>query len=169
MKIGKHTVVTLHYMLQEGDAGGHLIEETTGGEPLVFLQGIGQMIPEFERQLEGKSPGDHFAFGIKAEDAYGSYDEESKVKIPLETFVIDGELATDLLEIGRTITMRDEEGSAIQGTILDIGEKEVSMDFNHPMAGIDLFFSGKIVDVRAATSSEIDHGHVHGPGGHHHH
>ena len=69
MKVKKHTVVTLHYKLQESDASGDLVEETAGGEPLVFLQGVGMMIPEFERQLEGKSSGDSFAFGIKSQDA----------------------------------------------------------------------------------------------------
>jgi FKBP-type peptidyl-prolyl cis-trans isomerase SlyD len=88
MKIGKHTVVTLHYKLQENNASGDLIEETSGGDPLVFLQGVGQMIPEFERQLEGKAAGDSFAFGIKSSEAYGEYKEEAKIKIPIETFVV---------------------------------------------------------------------------------
>lgn len=168
MKIGKHTVVTLHYRLQEGNASGDLIEETSGGDPLVFLQGVGQMIPEFERQMEGKSAGDTFAFGIKSADAYGEYSDEARIKIPIETFVVDGQLATELLEEGKTIPMRDPEGNMIYGTVLEVGEKEVGMDFNHPMAGVDLYFSGKIEEIRAATASEIDHGHVHGAGGHHH-
>lgn len=168
MKVKKHAVVTLHYKLQENNASGDLIEETTGGEPLVFLQGVGQMIPEFERQLEGKGAGDTFAFGIKSEDAYGEYNEEAKISIPIETFVIDGKLASELLQEGKTIPMRDSEGNMIYGTVLDIGEKEVGMDFNHPMAGVDLYFSGKIEEIREATPSEIDHGHVHGAGGHQH-
>ncbi len=168
MKIAKHTVVTLHYKLQESSASGDLIEETTGGEPLVFLQGVGQMIPEFERQLEGKAAGDNFAFGIKSSDAYGEYNDEAKIKIPIETFMVDGKLATELLQEGKTIPMRDQEGNMIYGTVLDVGEKEVGMDFNHPMAGMDLYFSGKIEEIRAATSTEIEHKHVHGPGGHQH-
>ena len=126
------------------------------------------MIPEFERQLEGKSTGDTFAFGIKSADAYGEYDEEARIKIPIETFMVKGKLATELLQEGKTIPMRDQEGNTIYGTILAVGEKEVGMDFNHPMAGMDLYFSGKIEDIRPATPSEIDHGHVHGAGGHHH-
>lgn len=168
MKIGKHTVVTLHYKLQESNASGDLIEETTGSEPLVFLQGVGQMIPEFERQLEGKATGDTFAFGIKSSDAYGEYNDEAKIKIPIETFMVDGKLATELLQEGKTIPMRDQEGNMIYGTVLDVGEKEVGMDFNHPMAGMDLYFSGKIEEIRAATATEIEHKHVHGPGGHQH-
>lgn len=145
-----------------------MIEETTGSEPLTYLQGIGQMIPEFERQLEGKRPGDRFSFGIQSTDAYGEYEEDAKVDIPIETFMIDGELAKDLLVVGKTIPMRDQDGGMIYGTVLHVGEEEVGMDFNHPMAGVDLYFSGTIEAVRAATSSEIEHGHVHGPGGHHH-
>lgn len=168
MKVKKHTVVTLHYKLQESDASGELVEETTGGEPLVFLQGVGMMIPEFERQMEGKSSGDTFAFGIKSQDAYGEYNEKAIIKIPIETFVVDGELASELLEEGKTIPMQDEKGNKMYGKILEVGEKEVRMDFNHPMAGVDLYFSGQIEDVREATQGEIDHGHVHGPGGHDH-
>lgn len=168
MKIGKHSVVTLHYKLQEGSASGDLIEETTGGDPLVFLQGVGQMIPEFERQLEGKSSGDSFAFGIKSSEAYGEYSDEARIKIPIETFMVDGKLATELLQEGKTIPMRDDQGNMIYGTVLEIGEKEVGMDFNHPMAGIDLYFTGKIEDIRPATDTEIEHKHVHGPGGHNH-
>lgn len=168
MKIDKHTVVTLHYKLQESDASGELVEETTGGDPLVFLQGVGQMIPEFERQLTGKGAGDSYAFGIKATDAYGEYDEKAKIKIPITTFMVDGKLAEELLEPGRTIPMRDDQGNMIYGTVLEVGEKEVGMDFNHPMAGIDLYFSGTVEEVRAATQSEIDHGHAHGVGGHEH-
>lgn len=167
MKIAKHSVVTVHYKLQNGSAGGELIEETTGGEPLVFLQGVGQMMPEFERQLDGKSVGDAFEFTIKSADAYGDTTEEP-FAIPIETFIIDGELAKDLLIPGNTVPMRDPEGNMIYGTILEVGEKEVRMDFNHPMAGVDLHFTGEVVNIRPATPSEIDHGHVHGEGGHHH-
>lgn len=168
MKIGKHSVVTLHYKLQESSGSGDLIEETAGGDPLVFLHGVGQMIPEFERQLEGKAAGDSFAFGIKSAEAYGEYNDDARIKIPIDTFMVDGKLATELLEPGKTIPMRDQEGNMIYGTVLEVGEKEVGMDFNHPMAGTDLYFSGKIEDIRAATQSEIDHGHVHGDGGHQH-
>ncbi|MBV6655568.1 MAG: FKBP-type peptidyl-prolyl cis-trans isomerase [Mameliella sp.] len=165
MKIDKHTVVTLHYRLQEKSAEGDLVEETFGGDPLVFLNGVGAMIPKFEEELSGMEKGDTFAFGIPSADAYGDYDPEAIAPIPVAAFVVDGQRADDLLQVGRVIPMRDDDGNQLIGTIMEIGEEEVKMNFNHPMAGVDLYFSGTIEDVREATPSEIDHGHVHGKGG----
>jgi FKBP-type peptidyl-prolyl cis-trans isomerase SlyD len=81
------------------------------------------MIPEFEKQLAGKAPGDTFAFGIKSSDAYGEFDSKAQAQIPIETFIVDGNLATELLQEGKTIPMRDQKGNMIYGKILDIGEK----------------------------------------------
>ncbi|MCB0560074.1 MAG: FKBP-type peptidyl-prolyl cis-trans isomerase [Lewinellaceae bacterium] len=168
MVIDKNKVVTLHYKLQEGSAEGNLIEETHGKDPLVFLYGIGQMIPEFERQLAGKKEGDTFSFGIQSSDAYGEHDSQAIVTIPKDSFVVDGELASDLLEVDKVIPMRDGEGNQLLGTVMEVREDEVLMDFNHPMAGVDLYFTGNIESIREATASELEHGHVHGAGGHQH-
>lgn len=168
MQIVKHTVVSLHYRLQEDNAQGELVEETFGSEPLVFLYGVGQMIPEFERQLEGKKAGEEFAFGIVAADAYGEADPEAVVELPMTTFMVDGRLATELLEVGRTIPMADQHGHQLMGTVAEVRAETVVIDFNHPMAGQDLYFTGIVEAVREATAEELDHGHVHGPGGHHH-
>lgn len=168
MIIDQNTVVTLHYKLQEDNADGELIEETHGGEPLTFLFGVGQMIPEFEAKLEGKAAGDHFAFGIAHTDAYGPYDEDAVAALPLEIFMHEGEIDMEMLQQGQMIPLRDEEGRMLYGTVEEVRENDVVMDFNHPMAGVDLYFTGQIESVRAATQEEIDHGHVHGEGGHHH-
>lgn len=168
MIIDQNTVVTLHYKLQEDNADGELIEETHGGEPLTFLFGVGQMIPEFEAKLEGKAAGDHFAFGIPHADAYGPYDEDAVAALPLEIFMHEGEIDMEMLQQGQMIPLRDEEGRMLYGTVEEVRENDVVMDFNHPMAGVDLYFTGQIESVRAATKEEIDHGHVHGEGGHHH-
>ncbi len=168
MIIDQNTVVTLHYKLQEDNAEGELIEETHGGEPLTFLFGVGQMIPEFEAKLEGKAAGDHFAFGIAHTDAYGPYDEDAVAALPLEIFMHEGEIDMEMLQQGQMIPLRDEEGRMLYGTVEEVRENDVVMDFNHPMAGVDLYFTGQIESVRAATQEEIDHGHVHGEGGHHH-
>jgi FKBP-type peptidyl-prolyl cis-trans isomerase SlyD len=169
MIVEKHKVVTLHYKLQEDDATGEMIEETFGSQPLEFIYGTGSMIPEFERQLAGMKTGDAFAFGIKSQDAYGDFNPEAIVNVPISAFVIDGRLAEELLEVGRTLPMQDDQGHRMTGIIAEVGEKEVVIDFNHPMAGVNLYFTGLVESVRDATPSEIDHGHVHGPGGHHHH
>lgn len=165
MKIDKHKVVTLHYKLQEKSAEGDLVEETFGGDPLVFLYGAGAMIPKFEEELAGKEEGDNFAFGIESQDAYGEYNPDAIAPVPTEAFVVDGKLAEDLLQVGRVIPMRDQEGNQLLGTVMEVGEQQVKMNFNHPMAGVDLYFSGRIEGVRDATEEEVAHGHVHGKGG----
>ncbi len=159
------TVVTLHYKLQLENAQGELVEETFGSEPLVFLYGAGKMIPEFEKNLSGKQPGEEFAFGIKAEDAYGVVNPDAIVELPLSSFMVDGEVATDLLVEGRTIPMSDNMGNRMLGVVKSVSNTGVVMDFNHPLAGKDLYFSGVIEAVRKATEEEVAHGHVHGPDG----
>ena len=168
MIIAKNTVVSLHYRLQEDNENGDMVEETFGSDPLVFLYGAGQMIPEFERQLEGKASGENFAFGIKSEEAYGEFNEEAVVLLPLDTFMVDGRIADELLVPGRMIPMSDGQGNRLNGMVQEVSEEGVVIDFNHPMAGQDLFFTGVVESVREATPEEISHGHVHGPGGHHH-
>jgi FKBP-type peptidyl-prolyl cis-trans isomerase SlyD len=168
MLIEKNKVVTVHYKLQKDNLEGDLIEQTHGTQPLVFLYGVGQMIPEFERQLAGKQKGDSLAFGIGHTDAYGPYSEEVIVPVPKSSFMVEGKLVEEYLEIGRTIPMTDKSGRQLYGKIMEVKDDAVVVDFNHPMAGVDLFFSVDVEDVRTATASEIAHGHAHGPGGHEH-
>ncbi len=165
MQIEKNSVVSVHYRLQADNATGEIIEETFGSQPLTFLFGAGQMIPDFEKNLLGKLAGDEHAFAIKSEDAYGSVNPSAIVQLPIETFIVDGQLAADLLVVGKTIPMSDENGRRLMGTIKAIQEKQVTVDFNHPMAGQDLYFTVAVDSVRKATVDEISHGHVHGPGG----
>lgn len=169
MQIANNTVVSLHYRLRQDNAEGELIEETFGSDPLTFLYGAGQMLPAFEEQLEGKGPGDEFDFSIQADDAYGEYDPEARASMPLSAFIIDGRLAEDMLIPGKVIPLRHPDGHLLYATVEEVGEEEVLMDFNHPMAGVDLHFTGQVESVREATDSEIDHGHAHGPDGHDHH
>ena len=161
-------VVSLHYRLTQNDVLGDLVEETFGSQPLVFLYGAGQMIPEFERQLAGKAQGDQFAFGIKSEEAYGEHDPDAVVLLPISTFEIDGQVDEHMLQIGTVIPMSDDEGNRLNGTVRQVTQEGVLIDFNHPMAGVNLYFTGTIESLRQATDSELEHGHVHGPGGHHH-
>lgn len=158
MKIDKNKVVSLHYKLQENNAEGDMVESTFGSDPLVFLYGIGAMIPKFEQELEGKKEGDDFAFGIKSEEAYGEYNPDAIAPVPKQAFVVDGEVNEELLQVGRVIPMRDQEGNQLLGTVMEVGDEQVKMNFNHPMAGVDLYFSGQIEDVRDATSEEIEQG-----------
>lgn len=168
MNIAKNAVVSLHYKLQEDNADGDLIEETAGGPPLVFLFGVGQMLPSFEENLEGKKAGDTFAFRLESQNAYGPYEPESVVPVPKNIFEVDGKLQEEILVVGNTIPLQDQSGRQLIGKVVEVQETEVVLDFNHPMAGTNLYFSGKIESLREATPSEIEHGHVHGPGGHEH-
>ena len=167
MEIGNNKVVTITYKLQESDADGQMVQEVDEKEPFVFLFGGQQVLPDFETNLDGKSKGDEFEFGINSDDSYGPVNEEAIVNLPINIFMQDGKLV-DAVQVGAFVPMNDQDGNPMQGLVMEIGTETVKMDFNHPMAGIDLHFSGKVLDVREATAEEIDHGHPHGPGGHRH-
>ncbi|MEZ5012958.1 MAG: FKBP-type peptidyl-prolyl cis-trans isomerase [Chitinophagales bacterium] len=168
MSITKNKVVSLTYILRESNAEGALIEQVNADSPFVFLFGAGGLLPEFEQNLEGKIVGSTFAFGIVAANAYGEVDEKALEYVPKSIFVIDGKVADDLLQVDRVINLRDAEGHLVRARVVEVGEEEVLLDFNHPLAGVDLHFSGEILDIRDASAEEIAHGHVHGEGGHHH-
>ncbi|MGA0710700.1 MAG: hypothetical protein ACO3O7_08435 [Ilumatobacteraceae bacterium] len=96
-----------------------------------------------------------------ADDAYGPVDPDAIISLPLNVFEVDGQIDTEMLEIGREIPMKDEDGNELIGSVVEVLEDEVVMDFNHPMAGINLYFTGQIESVREATASEVEHGHAH--------
>lgn len=168
MTISLNKVVAVHYTLTEGTAEGQLVESTKGSEPLVFIYGVGMMIPAFEENLKGLTIGDKFAFGIPAKEAYGEYDQKALAEVPKSIFENDGKIPDGLLEIGNVLPLQDQEGNRLQGMVAWVGLDKVKLDFNHPMAGVNLFFTGHVEGVRDADPSELAHGHVHGPGGHHH-
>ncbi len=168
MKITKNKVISLNYILCNHKTG-EKIEETSEQSPLVFLYGAGTLIPEFEQNIDGLSAKETFDFSIKSENAYGISFEEKIATIPLSVFVNDkGEFVSEMFPIGAMIPMSDNQGNQLQGIIKDIIDENMIMDFNHPLAGIDLHFKGSVLDVRDATKEELDHGHVHGPHGHQH-
>lgn len=168
MVVAHNKVVLVHYTLTEGSAEGEMIETTQGREPLGFIFGVGMMIPDFEANLNGLKTGDTFAFGIKAANAYGEIDDNAIVEVPKSIFETDGKIPDGLLEIGNVIPLTDQDGNRFQGKVEWIGLEKVKLDFNHPMAGVDLFFTGHVESVREAEPAELEHGHVHGDGGHHH-
>ena len=168
MQISKDKVVSLSYTLKEDHAEGNIIEVTKDSEPLVFIYGIGSMIPKFEENLGALKSGDTFEFTLKSEDAYGAFEEEAIIHLDKNIFKMDGVINEELLTIGNIIPMKDNQGHILQGKVMSVTDTAVQMDFNHPMAGKNLHFTGKILDVREATADELSHGHVHGEGGHHH-
>ena len=168
MQITKDTVVSLSYVLKRDNAKGEIIEETKAGDPLVFLYGNGQMLPKFEDHLSTLKTGDAFEFTLASADAYGEMDQDAIIDLEKSIFMIDGKTDDELLAIGNVIPMRDDQGHTLQGTVVSVNDDSVRMDFNHPMAGNTLHFTGKVIDVREASAEELSHGHVHGAGGHHH-
>lgn len=169
MQIDQNRVVSLTYKLTNHKTG-EKIEETGADNPLLFLVGTGQLIPDFENNLQGKQAGDSFNFSIVSEKAYGNRTEDQVVQIPTHVFYDEsGKLDENAIRVGALIPMSDSEGNHLRGKVLEVTPESVKMDFNHPLAGTDLQFEGEILEVREATADELAHGHAHGPGGHHHH
>ena len=165
MKIAKNAVVSVAYELT---VEGNVMDKSQDGEPLVFLSGVGAMIPGFESQLQGLIKGESYKITIEPKDGYGDYNKEAVVTLPQDTFKVEGELQKDILFVGNIIPMEDQNGNPMEGEVTEVLEEEVVLDFNHKLSGKVLEFVGEILDVREATEEELEHGHVHGEGGHQH-
>ncbi len=168
MQIEKNKVVSLTYELKYDSALGETIEVADKRDPLIFLFGNGGMLPRFEENLSKMKSGDHFEFLLSKDDAYGDFTDEAIVELSKDIFLIEGEIDNEMLKPGSFIPMQDQDGHPLQGKVLSVDENNVKMDFNHPMAGKNLHFTGEIVEVRDASDEELSHGHVHGHGGHQH-
>ncbi len=169
MKIQKNHVVALHYKLQEDNHDGALIEETYGSEPLTFIFGIGMMLPSFEEHIENQNGGDTFSFTLSPENAYGEFEDDAVIDIPISNFADEsGNVDRTNLVVGEPINMHDDQGRTFMGIVQEVNDESIVVDFNHPMSGRTLYFTGEILEVRAATASELDHGHVHHDGHDHH-
>jgi FKBP-type peptidyl-prolyl cis-trans isomerase SlyD len=160
MKIAQDSVVSFLYTLK--DAVGAIIDQSDG-EPLAYLHGHGQIVPGLERELTGKSTGEKLQVHVQPADAYGEYDASQVVKVPRTALA-----GIPDLQEGMTLTARTRDGGRAQVLVREIGPDAVTVDGNHPLAGKDLFFDIEIVEVRAASQEELEHGHVHGLGGHDH-
>ncbi|MCO5230426.1 MAG: FKBP-type peptidyl-prolyl cis-trans isomerase [Chitinophagales bacterium] len=171
MQVGKNKAVSVHYVLQVEHNGEKVVADKSDLEhPLQYLHGAGSLLPEFEANLEGLQVGDAFDFKIEAANGYGIRDEQNVVAIPLEAFKDEaGNVDNEMLQTGNILPMMDQEGNRLEGMVLEVTDEQVIMDFNHPLASKDLYFSGSVAGVREATADELEHGHIHGPGGHHHH
>ncbi len=173
MQIERHTVVGIAYKLSISDTENpepiHIetVEET---QPMVFLFGQSGLPPHFESQIEGLTLNSLFEFTLTKNDAYGDFLETKMVDLNKEMF-IDAETRafdTNNIQMGNVLNLVDEQGMHHRGQVIDITDTTVKMDFNHPLSGRDLHFSGQIVSLRPATQEEIAHNHVHGEGGHQH-
>lgn len=162
----KNKVVSLSYVLRRADtAEKEIVEEVFADRPLTFLLGHGNLLPKFEANVEGLKVGDSFEFILACDDAYGKSQPEAIVVLPKNIFEIDGVVDETMLTVGNAIPMMDNAGNRLTGVVVELGGDTVKMDFNHPMAGADLHFVGKVVDIREATEEELQHGHIHQGGG----
>ena len=160
MKIDNKKVVAIHYTLT--DNNGQTIDSSNGSDPLYYLHGFGNIIPGLEEALLGKITGDKLSVSIPPEKAYGVFNENDKLQVNKDQFE-----GIDEIKIGMDIQTRTKEGIKIYRVEKIFGDTVV-LDGNHALAGETLNFEVEVMDIREASAEELEHGHVHGPGGHHH-
>jgi FKBP-type peptidyl-prolyl cis-trans isomerase SlyD len=160
MQVADNMAVSIHYTLTNDE--GEVLDSSRDDEALVYLHGEGNIISGLEQALAGKSVGDKFNVRLEPEDAYGEFMEDMVQVISSSMF--DG---VDKLEVGMQFQADVSHGPGIV-TIVEIEGDEVTIDGNHPLAGQALTFDVEVLEIRPATEEELDHGHVHGAGGHHH-
>lgn len=165
MKIQKDSAVQIHYHLTDGD--GEVIDSSKGNDPLAYLHGHGNLVPGVESVLIGKSAGDTLSTVVSPEEGYGVRDEGLDVAVPLQAFPEEVRTQLQVGEMFQGPHPTEEGGSAVFRIVVIEGDR-ILASANHPLAGVELHFDLEVVDVRAATEEELTHGHIHGPGGHHH-
>ena len=161
MQVTKNRVVSIDYTLTGED--GNVLDTSKGDEPLAYVHGTGTIVTGLEDALEGKAPKDHVSVTVSPEKGYGVRDDAVVFTVPRSQFQ-----GVDELEVGMQFEVQgDGEGHVV--TVVAMDENEVTVDGNHPLAGLTLHFDVDIVDVREATADEIEHGHVHDGHSHHEH
>jgi FKBP-type peptidyl-prolyl cis-trans isomerase SlyD len=159
MQVADKMAVSIHYTLTNDD--GEVIDSSIGHEPLDYLHGQGSIISGLEKALQGKAVGDTFTIRIEAEDAYGEFHEERVQVISRSLFE-----GIDNIETGMQFQADVSSGPGVV-TVVNIEGDDITIDGNHPLAGLALTFAVEVVDVKPATQDELTHGHVHGAGCHH--
>ncbi|GAB4019616.1 MAG: peptidylprolyl isomerase [Bdellovibrio sp.] len=160
MEIAKNKVVGMDYTLTSND--GSVIDSSKNHGPLFFIFGLGHIIPGLETALLGKKKGDALKVCVQPKDGYGEREDELVQDVPRQQFD-----APEGIQIGMQFEVQTEQGALVV-TVTKVTDSHITVDGNHPLAGETLNFDVSIVDVREATAEELAHGHVHGPGGHHH-
>ncbi len=160
MQIEANSVVTLHYTLKDND--GKVIDQSDDGS-FLYMHGAMNIIPGLENALTGKAAGDSLTVNVSPEEGYGVKDPERIQEVPKEMFEGSEEIA-----VGTQFHAQSPDGQAVVVTVVEVKDEAVVIDGNHALAGVDLNFDVKIMDVREASEEEIAHGHVHGEHGHQH-
>ncbi|WDE00024.1 FKBP-type peptidyl-prolyl cis-trans isomerase [Thalassomonas actiniarum] len=157
MKISSNKVVVMHYAVS--DSEGTLIDSSYDHQPLAVIHGTGYLIPGLEDALLDHQVGDKFEVAVKAEQAYGERNDNFVQNVPKAMFE-----GIEDLDVGTQLRATTDDGEQTV-IVIDISDDEITVDGNHPLAGIDLSFDVEILEVRDATEEELSHGHVHGEGG----
>jgi FKBP-type peptidyl-prolyl cis-trans isomerase SlyD len=160
MAIAENKVITLHYTLT--DDAGTVIDQSTDGS-FLYLHGASNIIPGLENALTGKSAGDELKVTVEPEEGYGLRDDSRVESVPREMFPEDSDI-----KVGSQFHAEGPEGQMITVTVAGVEDDTVTIDGNHPLAGVQLNFDVKVVEVRDASAEELEHGHAHGPEGHQH-
>ena len=161
MQIIDKSVAPIHYTLKNDD--GEVLDTSEGRDPLAYLHGAGNIVPGLESELDGKAVGESIEVRVEPKDGYGE-----KVDDMIQTVPRDKMPEGIELQVGMQLQAQTPEGHAQVVTIVGLTNTDVTLDGNHPLAGVALNFAVEVVEVRQATEEELTHGHVHGPGGHEH-
>lgn len=160
MQVSSDKVVLIHYTLK--DDTGEVLDSSAGGDPLAYIQGHGNLVQGLEKALEGQQKGSKVEVSVPPEEGYGKFDPKLIQRVPKRSMQSAGQIKK-----GMQFQARTEEGMRVFTVTALVGDM-VTLDGNHPLADKTLHFKVDVVDVREATSEELEHGHVHGVGGHHH-
>jgi FKBP-type peptidyl-prolyl cis-trans isomerase SlyD len=160
MQIAPNSVAAFHYTLT--DEQNQVIDSSAGRDPLTYLHGSGQIVPGLEKQMEGRSVGDKFDAEVAPEEGYGTHQPGLMQEVPREAFQ-----GVEDIQPGMQFQGRGPQGE-INVTVTRVEDDKVFIDGNHPLAGKSLHFAIEVIDVREASAQELEHGHVHGAGGHQH-
>lgn len=160
MQIAKDRVITLSYTLKDND--DNILDQSDDGS-FCYLHGASNIIPGLENALTGKIAGDELSVSIPPEEAYGMRDAAREQEVPRNMFPPEQEI-----EVGMQFHAESPDGQAVMVIISKVEEETIFVDGNHPLAGVQLNFDVKIMEIRDASEEEIEHGHVHGPHGHDH-
>ncbi|MBS4035772.1 MAG: peptidylprolyl isomerase [Ignavibacterium sp.] len=161
MTLTQNKVVTFNYTLK--DEEGNTLDSTVNAAPFSFLSGMGQILPKLEEAITGMLLGTRKNVKISAAEAYGEYNEGAVQQVDRTNFPKDADL-----QPGMQFMANSPDGNQMPFIISEVKDDNIKIDFNHPLAGKNLEFDVELLDIRDATSEELAHGHVHGPGGHHH-
>lgn len=163
MKADVNRRVAVSYLLT---VEGKEEDRADSDKPLEFVLGLGQLLPGFEEAVQGKEPGETFEIELQPVDGYGEYFDSNKVELPISVFEVDGKVMTEVLEIGRMLPMQTTSGRTMMGKVLRVTPEIVEMDFNHPLAGKVLHFTGKVERVEEVSPEELEEmAHQHNCGG----